>query len=160
MTAAGTRYCIDTSALIAAWDERYPIENFPPLWDRIEELGDAKRLWVPEAVLDETSKRSSDLNKWLKSRGHLVVGFEQDVQATAREVLRDFPRLVAERKARYAADPFVIATARSKGMSVLTEEYPTNKLQRPNIPDVCRVLSVPCVRLIDVIRAEKWIIGS
>lgn len=27
-------YCIDTSSLIAAWQERYPIENFPNFCDR------------------------------------------------------------------------------------------------------------------------------
>jgi hypothetical protein len=34
-------YCIDTSSLIAAWQERYPIENFPPFWAKVEALIDA-----------------------------------------------------------------------------------------------------------------------
>lgn len=155
----GTVYCIDTSALIAAWDERYPIENFPPFWDRVEKLGDAKRLWVPEAVIDETAKRSSELNKWLKARPQLVVGFETVVQEAAKGILAKYPRLVMAKKIRYAADPFVIGTAQAKGMCVLTEEYATTSLNRPNIPDVCKELSVPCATLIDVIRAEKWVIG-
>lgn len=31
-------YCVDTSSLIAAWQERYPIENFPNFWDRMDAL--------------------------------------------------------------------------------------------------------------------------
>ena len=33
-------YCIDTSALITAWGEMYPIENFPPIWDNFQQLID------------------------------------------------------------------------------------------------------------------------
>ena len=159
MGSGRTVYCADTSALIAAWDERYPIGNFPPLWDRIEQLGTVKRLWIPEAVIDETEKRSKDLNKWLKDRPDIVIGYETDVQQAARQVLASYPRLVGAKKVRYAADPFVIATAHSRGMFVLTEEYPTNSLSRPNIPDVCKDMSVPCATLIDVIRSENWVIG-
>ena len=35
-------YSIDTSALIAAFHERYPIENFPSLWHEIIE----KENWI------------------------------------------------------------------------------------------------------------------
>ena len=33
-----TTYCIDTSCLIAAWDERYPPENFPKFWEYLDKL--------------------------------------------------------------------------------------------------------------------------
>ncbi|MBI1263321.1 MAG: DUF4411 family protein [Alphaproteobacteria bacterium] len=29
-------YCIDTSSLIASWDERYPPEFFPRFWDNLD----------------------------------------------------------------------------------------------------------------------------
>jgi Domain of unknown function (DUF4411) len=29
-------YCIDTSSLIAAWEERYPIDHFPNFWKLFE----------------------------------------------------------------------------------------------------------------------------
>lgn len=45
MTGAGSPvYCVDTSALIAAWDERYPQDHFPGLWDEIAALVIAGRL--------------------------------------------------------------------------------------------------------------------
>jgi Domain of unknown function (DUF4411) len=56
-----TIYCIDTSALIAAWHERYPIENFPPFWDKIDGLISKDRLVAPIEVFNETAKRSDEL---------------------------------------------------------------------------------------------------
>ncbi len=32
---SNTRYCFDTSSFIAAWDERYPIDTFPSLWEEV-----------------------------------------------------------------------------------------------------------------------------
>ncbi len=43
-------YCVDTSSLIAAWQERYPIENFPKFWDRMGGLIEDGRLVSPIEV--------------------------------------------------------------------------------------------------------------
>jgi hypothetical protein len=58
-------YCIDTSSLIAAWQERYPIENFPAFWIKLEVLINEERLVAPIDVLLETKKRSDELHVWL-----------------------------------------------------------------------------------------------
>jgi hypothetical protein len=55
-------YCIDTSSLIAAWQERYPIENFPAFWTKLEALIAEERLVAPIDVLHETKKRSDELS--------------------------------------------------------------------------------------------------
>ena len=71
-----------------------------------------------------------------------------------------FPRLVGERKLRTSADPFVIALAQVEGLQIVTDEKPTGNLQRPNIPDVVSALDMtPCMGLLEMIRAEKWVIG-
>jgi hypothetical protein len=61
-------YCVDTSSLIAAWQERYPIENFPKFWDRMDSLVKDGRLISPIEVFNEIKKRSDDLHDWLRSR--------------------------------------------------------------------------------------------
>jgi hypothetical protein len=40
-------YCIDTSSLIAAWQERYPLENFPSFWHKLDGLITDGRLVSP-----------------------------------------------------------------------------------------------------------------
>ena len=153
-------YCIDTSALIEAWQVDYPIENFPGFWKRIEDLIAAGRLVAPEEVLRETKKRSDELHAWLNAHNEMFRELEEAVQIEAANVLAQFPRLVGERKLRTSADPFVIALARVEDFEIVTDEKPTLSLNRPNIPDVCTALGMrPCMPIVGVIRAEKWVVG-
>lgn len=156
-----TIYCIDTSALIAAWQERYPPENFPGFWQLLDALIDEGRLVAPTEVLAETAKRSDELHKWLRERKHMFRELEDEIQIAAAGVLAQFPRLVGERKLRTSADPFVIALGQVESLQIVTDEKPTGSVQnRPNIPDVVTALGLPaCMGLLDLIRAEKWVIG-
>ncbi|WP_292529984.1 DUF4411 family protein [Methylocystis sp.] len=155
-----TIYCIDTSALIAAWQERYPPENFPRFWGLMDSLIEDGRLVAPTEVLTETAKRSDELHKWLAERKYMFRELEDEIQIAAAGVLAQFPRLVGERKLRTSADPFVIALGQVESLQIVTDEKPTGSAQRPNIPDVVTALGLPpCMGLLELIRAEKWIVG-
>lgn len=130
-------YCIDTSCLIAAWEERYPIDNFPNFWNLLDRAIQAGRIVAPQAVHDETAKKSKDLHKWLADRDGIFLELDEATQREVKAILARHPRLVAEKKQRFAADPFIIATARLQALTIVTEERPTGSLNRPNIPDVC-----------------------
>ena len=84
---------------------------------------------------------------------------EDAIQIEAANVLAQFPRLIGEKKLRTSADPFVIALARVEGLLIVTDEKPTGSQDRPNIPDVCRAMGMTSIGLLDVIKAEKWVIG-
>lgn len=127
-------YCIDTSALIAAWQERYPPENFPGVWERFDALVEEKRLVAPIEVLYETEKRSDELHAWLKERRHMFHELEEPIQREAAQLLARFPRLVGARKTRTAADPFVIAHAKVASLQIVTDEKPTGNPSRPKHP--------------------------
>ena len=58
------------------------------------------------------------------------------------------------RRNRSAADSFVITLAQIQSCTVVTGEGATGNLDRPNIPDVCTELGVPCVGLLKMIRSE------
>jgi hypothetical protein len=153
-------YCVDTSSLIAAWQERYPFENFPKFWDRIDGLIEEKRLVSPVEVFLETKKRSDELHVWLKERkSDLFRELDDAVQTQAANVLARFPRLVGDKKLNTSADPFVIALALVEGAPVVTEEKRTGSNRRPHIPDVCDAFGVECKNLLDMIRSEKWVVG-
>ena len=146
--------------MIAAWHERYPIENFPRFWDRVDGLIFEKRLVSPIDVFIETKKRSDELHLWLKSRkADIFIELDDAVQNEAINILARFPRLVAEKKLNTSADPFVIALALVQGVPVVTEEKPTGSDRIPHIPDVCAAFGVECKSLIDMIRCEKWVVG-
>lgn len=153
-------YCVDTSSLIAAWQERYPIENFPKFWDRVDGLIGDGRLISPIEVFNEIKKRSDELQGWLKSRKDRIFReLDAEVQVEVANVLQRFPRLVGEKKLRTSADPFVIALARVTGHQLVTEEKPSGSLNRPNIPDVCSELSLAPIGVLQVIQREKWVVG-
>ena len=155
-------YCIDTSALIAAWSERYPIEYFPRFWDALDALLASGRAVAPQEVLIECSKKSNDLTAWLKKHPAMFIDLDEPVQIRAAAVLAKFPRLVGERKARTAADAFVIALALERKLCIITEERPTGSpINRPNIPDVIADPDFACRHLdvLGLIKAEKWIFG-
>ena len=154
-----TIYCMDTSSLIAAWQERYPIENFPSFWTKIEGLIQTGRLVSPIEVRNELSKRSDELHIWLKARPAMFRELEEPIQIAAAQILGQFPRLVGERKLRTSADPFVIAMARVEGFQIVTDEKPTGSMSRPNIPDVCTALTMTTMDILQLIRIEKWVIG-
>jgi len=87
------------------------------------------------------------------------VELEEDVQVEVKAILAKHPKLVMEKKQRYAADPFIIATAKVKGLTIVTEEKVTGTLNRPNIPDVCNDYGLAYINLLQFIKTEKWVIG-
>jgi predicted nucleic acid-binding protein len=152
-------YCIDTSSLIAAWDERYPPENFAKFWTLMAKALNDGTISLSLAVLDELKKKSEDLHTWLGEQEVPVVQLEEDIQVEVAAILQKHPRLVMAKKQRFAADTFVIATAKIKNLTLVTEEKPTGNLAKPNIPDVCNDYSIPCINLLKLIRQEAWVIG-
>lgn len=152
-------YCIDTSALIAAWDERYPIDVFPQLWAGIATLIAEGRLICPEEVAHELDKRSKDLAAWMVAAGPIVVATDQEIVNHVARVLASHERLVAERKRGSSADPFVISLAKLRGAVVVTEEGQGTEA-KPKIPTVCTAYRVECISLLEFIRAESWMMGG
>ncbi len=152
-------YCIDTSSLIAAWEERYPIDHFPNFWKLFETAIEDGNIFASIAVHDETERKSKELYEWLSDRADIFVELEEDVQVEVKAILAKHPKLVMEKKQRYAADPFIIATAKVKGLTIVTEEKVTGTLNRPNIPDVCNDYGLAYINLLQFIKTEKWVIG-
>jgi hypothetical protein len=151
-------YCIDTSSLIAAWEERYPIDNFPNFWRLMDGAIQAGKIVAPQAVFDETKKKSEELHAWLADRNTTFLELDAPTQREVRAILAKHQRLVAEKKQRFAADPFVIAVAKLQNLRIVTEERPTGSINRPNIPDVCSDYGLTYINLLQLIRTEVWVI--
>ena len=152
-----TTYCIDTSALIAAWYERYKPNRFPKLWIEIAALAAAGRLVSSSLVLAECEKRSPELHVWLRERKEMFLPPDEAVQLRAAHVINTYKGLIMQGKEKFAADPFVIATAEVHGYAVVTEEVGPTSLRK--IPGVCNALRLPCLNLIDLFDAEDWTLG-
>jgi hypothetical protein len=155
-----TVYCIDTSSLIDAWERHYPIESFPGVWERLAGLVTADRLIAPEEVRHELEKKSDGAIRWARKQKGLFVPMDTAIQTEVGAILSQHPRIVDSKKGRHTADPFVIALAKLRAAAVVTQEDLTGKIEVPKIPDVCRALRIDCMKLLSVIRAEKWVFGA
>ena len=81
-------YCIDTSALIAAWSERYPVRRVPRFWEKVDELISAGRLVGPEEVRLEVKKKTDGLFDWVNARRGMFVELDESFQIRAKEILK------------------------------------------------------------------------
>lgn len=152
-----TVYCIDTSALIAAWYERYKPKRFPKLWDQFDALISEGRMVSSTLVLTECEKRSPELYDWLKERSDMFIAPDEYIQKNVQHVLNKYQGLVMAGKEKFAADSFVIATATYHGHTVVTEETGPNSLRK--IPGVCQDMGIPFCNLMQLFDAEDWTIG-
>jgi predicted nucleic acid-binding protein len=150
-------YCIDTSGLIDAWTRWYPPEVFASLWARIDALIETNRLVSSEEVLQELERKEGDaLHVWAVERNHCFLPLDEEIQRHAVSIMATHPRLVDGRTGKSFADPWVIATAQSRGCAVVTGEKPTGHPDRPKIPDVCKNMGIRWLSVTDLIRAEQW----
>jgi|SRR5581483_629673 len=151
-------YCIDTSALIAAWYERYKPNRFPKLWEQLDQLITEGRLVSSTLVLRECSKqRSEELHGWLKPREAMFITPDETVQGQVDHIVNTYTGLVSAGREKFQADPFVIAQAKVNSYTVITEETGIGSLAK--IPGVCNALKVECINLMQLIDEEDWVLG-
>ncbi len=151
------KYSIDTSAILDAWTRYYPPDVMPGLWKQLEELVDNGQLLATEEVLYELEKKEDNVYKWAKIHRNMFVPTSEKIQLAVIEILRDHKKLIDTRKNRSGADPFVIALAKVEDCTVITGEKPTNQPERPKIPDICRAIDIPCINILQLCRAQKWV---
>jgi Domain of unknown function (DUF4411) len=151
------RYSIDTSSLVAAWAERYPIDVFPSFWDRLAALIATGDLVACREVLRELERRDKDLYDWCKAHDGFAIEIDELMQEHVINIMGKYPKFVDERTKKSAGDPFVIALAmqHNPGLTVVTEEN-GGTAQRPMIPFVCQEEGVACFNLLQLIREQGW----
>jgi len=147
---SGRTYCLDSSALINPWRKMWPPDLAPLYWEGLAGLAASQKALFTEEVREELAHKDDEIAAWAKSRIRVWHPLTDEIQAVVREIMRDWPRLVDQRKLG-SADPFVIATAKILGATVVTDEGPGNA-KRVTIPYVCGQLEVPWLGLLDFVR--------
>ena len=148
-------YSVDTSALMDAWVRYYPPDVFGTLWTRLDELGKSGRLLAIDEVRRELEKKDDELYKWVSARPTMIVTLDEALQGASTPIINRFPSLTNTKTVMSgSADPFVIALAQVRELTVVTSEK--SKPSKPRIPDVCKVLGVPCITLVEMFRKEGW----
>lgn len=141
-------FVFDTSAYVNGWHDHYPPATFPSVWELIETaLGDG-RVISPREVYTELMHKEDDVCAWAKRH---VGGFVEPIEEAQREagaIYATFPNPGL----RDAADPWVIAEAKVRGLTVVTYEgrtfrgVPTKNWGR-QMPGICRHHGIPSLTL-------------
>ena len=113
-------------------------------------------IFVIEEVVRELERKDDDIYQWVKQRDAMIVPIDVEVQEHLTQIMSKYGRLVDTRRNRSGCDPWVIALARARGLTVVTGEKATGNLEKPKIPDVCKDLGVSCVDIVDFFRKQGW----
>jgi hypothetical protein len=161
VTLSATHYSFDTSALIDGIERFYPIDNFPALWNRIDDLIKTGRLHVSEEAWNEAVSVDSAVRDWCKDssagRERCVVLTDAAIATTAGAIVQQFPKWTQQGNKNHA-DPFVIAVAEIRSCAVISGEI-NGGPARPKIPYVCSQRQVQHGRFVDVVVRENWVFG-
>lgn len=150
-----TGYCFDTSALIGCWSRTYPPDVFPGVWEKLNTLVAYRGLQCPDEVRVELERQEDNLAAWANQRSYMFLPLDEPIQLATRDVLRDHPLLMKATKNRNAADPFVIAAAEVRRLTVVTEELGGTS-SKPKIPSVCAARDVRCIDPLAFMREQGW----
>lgn len=151
-------YSIDTSAFLDAWVRFYPPDVFPGVWEQMDRAGKDSTLKASDEVLRELGKKDDGAHDWVKARTEMIVQLNPEIERHVQEIMGRYPRLVDSKKGRSVGDPFVIAVARARNLTVITGETASGRIDVPRIPDVCNDLGIRCVRVLDFFREQKWVL--
>ena len=160
-------YCIDASAIIAAWNEHYPKDVFPSLWSQLAEHQTNIALIKP--IYDQVDPISpADNNKttnekrikyplrtWMINNQFAETPIDESIERKSLELEKEY-QIKNKSKGVDENDLKLIAYAKLNDKTVVTEEG--RQQQEPNekynykIPLVCDEQYVKCINLVEMLR--------
>jgi Domain of unknown function (DUF4411) len=135
----------DTSAYLNGWRDHYPPSTFPSVWKLIADAMADQRIIAPREVFNELKQKDDEVASWAKTRAELFVEPSAQVQSEAGIILAMLPNPGI----RDGADPFVVAEAKIRSMTVVTYEgrsfsgVPTKNWAK-RMPGICQKVGVEC----------------
>lgn len=152
-------YVFDTSS-IRSLQHFYP-SVFKTIWDGLDGLVQQQNLVSTREVWNELGRQnvSADVLAWAKQNKQIfTTPNAAELQFVAQIFqTKHFQSLIGEQqrlKGMPVADPFVIACAKIKGGTVVTEEQLKPKAAK--IPNVCAHFNVPCIDLERFMQQQGW----
>lgn len=105
---------------IDAWVRFYPQDVFPTIWEQMDRAATNGILLLSDEVVNELSKKDDGAHGWCKARPAMIVALDTEIERHVRNIMAKYSRLVDTRKRRSVGDPFVIAVAHAKKLTVVT----------------------------------------
>ena len=151
---SNAKYVLDTNVFINM-QRHHPFDVFGSLWAKMADVIDSGTVISCGEVLDELSIGNDELIRWAKLRNGMFVTSGADVQRIVREILHKYPELLTGTRKANSADPFVIALAKQKGCTLVSDETWAGSGQPVKIPNVCESYGVRLIKFVDFLREVK-----
>ncbi len=152
-------YVFDTSSL-SKLKHFYP-GVFKSVWQGLEALVQQGELISTREVWKEMERGNADqyTNEWFKGHKEIFTTPTTAELLFVAEIFKisHFQMLIGEQqrlKGTPVADPFVIACAKIKSGTVVTEEQ--FKPNAAKIPNVCTHFNIPCINLETFMQQRGW----
>ncbi len=156
-------YLIDTNSLIESQRVRYPFNNFPGIWDFYFQLHTQGKLYIINKVKEEINKGDEEdtLRKWMNQMKFKELSFDTDLLGLENNINQIRSRITNDYTAIAIIDFFkkadsnLVAVAMSNpNYTVVTEEISSTSKNTVKIPDVCKIMDVKCINLLQLIKNE------
>jgi len=152
-------YVFDTSSIRSL--QHFYQSVFKTIWDGLDGLVQQQNLISTREVWNELGRQnvSADVLAWAKQNKQIfTTPNAAELQFVAQIFqIQHFQSLIGEQqrlKGTPVADPFVIACAKIKNGTVVTEEQ--LKPNAAKIPNVCAHFNVPCIDLERFMQQQGW----
>lgn len=147
------RYCLDANVFITCWNETYPINIFPSLWEQIAQHQSDIILIKP--IYDQIIVKEDPLTKWLKENRFFSTSIDDETESLSLEWEGKY-QIREESKGVDEEDIKLIAYAKRESRIVVTLEKkqdkdPSRKKYNYKIPPVCSEEKVPCINFVEMI---------
>lgn len=142
-------YLFDTNIFIKSKNEM-PADIWPTFWLRISELIQKGKIFSSVKVKEEIEHGNDELTNWMEANATQNFYYQIDSEvltkyADTQNWAMKNPVFTPAARQEFAdvADAFLIATAASKGLTLVTNETPDPGCKRRvKIPDACIALRV------------------
>jgi hypothetical protein len=148
-------YSFDSSAFIDPFRRHYPPDLFPAFWEALATRIETGAIVASQVVRDEIEQKDDDLLAWVKRRSNLFVPMDEPQQDRLVEILTRFPTWVDPASSKNQADPFVVALARARSLTVVINESGGSDVH-PKIPFVCKHYQIRHLRVLAFMREIGW----
>ena len=156
-------FWLDSNSLIEAKDRWYPFELVPKFWEKLACGIENGSIICSHAVYRELTVGNDHLADFVRNR-KVYLNVPPD-DCTFREMTKisdhvggKYPRHQSE-EFLTGADPWVIATAKCRGGTVITGESKSRK-KKVRIPIICDQFEVPFAEIWAMVQHFKWHLGE
>ena len=153
-------YVFDTSSFRVLGN--YFPNSFPSFWSNFDLAVSSGFIVSVREVYNELENQGNvkpHIVEWISTNRNIFSAPGDQETDFVREIFavphfRQLIPRISQLRGRYVADPFIIASARVKNGTVVTEESNTQNAAR--IPNICAHFNIGCLDLETFLEQEDW----